>query len=210
MTRIMMGLIAVASFCVFGSAAFAQQDLPFCHAKQSFGELVVNAFADSASILLPQNPAYGSRNTVILDFDKGDWWMKLEASRPAGTFKKLASPGQASIRFVTPSGTHQVEGWSELRSVAADRSDPARFPASDAIKLVVMRGKSATGLVKFLERASVRGETVELIAKADNQLVNQYKFKMPDFDKAVAWGEQQMRLVAEMKRTQKCRLLSLF
>jgi hypothetical protein len=211
MNRIKAVLIVMAAACGFGNPSFAQQDLPFCHARQSFGEVFANAFPNSMSIRLPSNPTFpGAYNSATLEMDAKGWALKVQASRPAGGFPKLTALGRASLRLAAPSGAHQVEGRSEFWSTAASKTNPVRFPATDAIKLVFFPPAPVGGFVKLLEKASARGEIVELTAKADGQTVNQYRFKAPDFDKAVKWSEQQMRQVTEMHSVRKCRVLSLF
>ena len=211
MNRIKAVLIVMAAGCAFGKPSLAQQDLPACHANQSFGDVSANAYPNSMSIRLPSNPAFpGVYNNAFLEMDAKGWALKVEASRPAGGFPKLTAFGQASVRLAAPSGAHQVEGRSEFWSTAASKTNPVRFPASDAIKLLFFPPAPVGGFVKLLEKASARGETVELTAKADGQTVNQYRFKALDFDKAVKWGEQQMRQVTEMHRARKCRVFSLF
>jgi hypothetical protein len=51
----------------------------------------------------------------------------------------------------------------------------------------------------------MRGETIEMIAKAEDRTMVRYKLATAGFDKATAWAEQAKRQLADQFRAGKCK-----
>src|SRR5262245_31723948 len=114
MDRKIRTFIVLVSGCLMSAAAFAQSsrpDLPECRVQERFGDWSVSAHPATAFVSLPANP---SRPLTKDGFGDEGWisleTMSLELStvRPRGTIKRLSAEGAASIRFVAPTGAHQL------------------------------------------------------------------------------------------------------